>query len=179
MTKVLLTLIAVLLLTGTLLAGQLFVRPSRGEHFFLPPRTLYHFRPDFYAYGNHPLFYPRWSPYGWHHYPIYPVRPYVLPAPRGIHRFSIPSPEPATVVRVNTADLIFRVTPANARVYVNDRVIGPASAFSTQRTRYTLLDGEHSIRIEYPGYRPFQTVVQVAPNGTLELDVELERNAAR
>jgi hypothetical protein len=170
MRKLLLTLSAVLLLNVPLQADNLFVRPARGEHFFLPPRTLFHFRPDFFVYGHPFPYFPRWSPY----YYAYPVRPLIPPMPRGIHKFSIPSPEPSMLVRVNTADLVFRVTPDKARVYINDRVIGPASAFSTQRTKYTLLDGEHSIRIEYPGYKPFETILQIAPDHTLEIDVELE-----
>jgi hypothetical protein len=178
MRKLLLTLSTLVFLTASLQADQLFLRPSRAEHFFLPPRTLYHFRPDFYVYGHFLPHHPRWFPY-WSPYHAYPSRPLILPAPRGIYRFSIPSFEPSTLVRVNTADLIFRVTPGNARVFVNDRVIGPASAFSTPRTRYTVLDGEHTIRIEYPGYRPFETVVQIGPNRSLEMDVELERKAGR
>jgi hypothetical protein len=79
------------------------------------------------------------------------------------------------IVRANTSDLIFRVHPSRALVYVDGKLIGNARDFSNQRERYPLIEGEHSLRIQFPGYEPFQTDMTVIPNRTLTLDIKLER----
>jgi hypothetical protein len=78
------------------------------------------------------------------------------------------------VVRVNTSDIVFNVKPAKALVFIDDHLIGSAGDFATERDRYTLLDGEHDLRLEYPGYRPFASRLKVVPNRTLHLDIQLE-----
>jgi hypothetical protein len=92
----------------------------------------------------------------------------------GIYRLIVNSPPTGGVVRVNTSDIIFNVTPARAMIFIDGKLIGSARDFATERDRYTLLDGEHALRIEFPGYQAFETLLDVAPNRTLHLDIELK-----
>ena len=84
------------------------------------------------------------------------------------------SPASRDVVRVNSSDVVFKVDPPQAMVYINGKLIGSAGDFSTQRDRYPLLGGEHDLRIEYPGFKPFEARMEIVPNKTLHLDIELE-----
>ena len=81
---------------------------------------------------------------------------------------------PTEIVRANTSDLIFQVDPSKALVYVDGRLIGSAGDFATKRNRYPIVDGPHDLRIEFPGYRPFKTEIEVVANRTLNLTVDLE-----
>ena len=83
------------------------------------------------------------------------------------------------IVQANTASLIFSVVPQRALIYINDRLIGSARDFSTEKERYTLVEGIHNLRVEFPGYIPFLSEMQIIPNRTLHLDLELERAAGR
>ncbi len=78
-----------------------------------------------------------------------------------------------TVVQANTAHLIFKVVPSKALIYLDGKLIGSARDFATERDRYMLVDGTHELRIEYPDYEPFQTEMEMVPNRTLYLDIEL------
>ena len=151
-------------------------RSSRG-HFFLPPRNLFHVRPDLYvsrlhynrSYVYHPPSY--YASYG----PTADDRLFPGLQPRGTYQIIINSPRDNGLIRANTSDLIFRVVPVRARVYVDGRVIGSAQAFSTKRNSYSVIEGEHDLRVEYPGYRTFSARMEVVPDRTLHLDIELER----
>ncbi len=78
------------------------------------------------------------------------------------------------VVQANYGDLVFKVEPGNALVYLNGKLIGSARSFSNDRDRYTLLDGDYTIRIVLPGFEPFEADLQVVPNRTHYLDIELK-----
>jgi hypothetical protein len=98
-------------------------------------------------------------------------------APHGnrIYRVVMPGFAPSEVVRANTSDLIFQVTPAHALVYIDGRLIGSGGDFSHEKSRYPIVDGLHVLRIEFPGYRTFETRMEVVANRTLNLTVELEK----
>jgi len=89
------------------------------------------------------------------------------------------SPAGIEVVRSNSSDLVFKVTPERALVYVDGKLIGNAGSFSTERDRYMVLDGRHELRVEYPGYKPFDTELDVQANRTIHLDIELTKLATR
>ena len=144
-------------LAGSLQAEH-FLTPVRKGHFFLPSRTLFFFRPDLYVQS---YYRPRFRR------PTY-YRPSVCPsqvsaAPR-VYQLSLSAPR-TEIVRANTADLIFNVHPPRALVFVDGRVIGSARNFATQRDRYTLVQGRHDLRIEFPGYQSFQSEMDVVPIG--------------
>ncbi len=77
-------------------------------------------------------------------------------------------------MRANFADLIFNVNPSNALIYVDNRLIGSARDFDTERERLTLLEGAHHLRIEFPGYEAFESDMEIIPDRTLHLDIDLE-----
>lgn len=82
-------------------------------------------------------------------------------------------PVSSEVVRANFSDMIFNVSPAKAAVYVDGKLIGSARSFATERDRFMILQGEHELRIEHPGFETFQAILDVTPNRTLRIDVEL------
>ncbi len=160
-----------------------FSVPLRGDHFFVrvperhffpPSRTLFFFRPDLYI-RNHlhstPLIY---AP-PLHSQPYHESVSDTLSAgsPR-IYLLAVTGPIDAEIVRANTTDLIFQVHPTQALVYIDGMLIGSAGDFATQRDRYTILEGQHDLRIEARGYDPFQTQMDIMANRTLHLDIDLE-----
>lgn len=150
---------------------------SRRGYFFLPNRNLYNFRPDLYAFG---------SPFGLYppayHCPpsfyesSYVYRPRFLePRHRGTYQVVINSPAGMEIIRANTSDLIFNVIPSRALIYVDGKLVGSARDFASERDRFMLIEGTHHLRIEFPGHKPFETEMEIVPNHTLHLDIELER----
>lgn len=165
-----------------LAVGSDFIQ-LRGGYFFPPQKGLYFFRPDLYVYRVNPPYFHRGyrrSPYGYGR-PGYSYAPRqyspssagLFPT-RSVYRVVLGPPPKGEVVRVNSSDLIFSVTPAKALIYVNDKLIGSARDFSSDRDKYPVLDGEYDLRIEATGYEPFRSDLSVIPNKTLHLDIELE-----
>ncbi|MFQ5739213.1 MAG: PEGA domain-containing protein [Acidobacteriota bacterium] len=165
-----------------------------GSYFFYPYGGNRHFRPhnghgrhygaDSLRYYQPFLYYP--FSYGadslryYQPFLDYPVSSYStppsanFPAGRATYRVVLAVPPASEVVRANYSDLIFDVTPPRALVYVDGRLIGSARSFATERDRFTLLEGEHELRIEFPGRKPYETQLQVIPDRTIHIDVELE-----
>jgi hypothetical protein len=85
----------------------------------------------------------------------------------------VSSPVSGEIVRSNYSDLLFRVKPAQAFVFLDGKLIGRAHQFATERDRYTVLDGRHELRLEFPGYKTFQADLEVESNRTIRLDIEL------
>jgi hypothetical protein len=160
-----------------------FSVPLRGDHslvriperhFFAPSRTLFFFRPDLYVRSHirsTPLI---------HLPPLHSQRYHEsatdthFPGNPRIYLLAVTGPIDAEVVRANTTDLIFQVQPAKALVYIDGMLIGSAGDFATRRDRYTILEGQHDLRIEAHGYDPFQTQMDIVPDRTLHLDIDLE-----
>jgi hypothetical protein len=162
-------------------------------YYFRPSRTIFFYRPDYlfpaYGFGN----------FGWRRFDgcnIYsrgyawgPYRPYSFGpyhggayAPQvwvgglsGAYSFYLQSPIDSQLVQSNTADLVFNVTPSYAQVYVDNKLIGSARDYASG-DHYTVIDGVHSLRVEYPGYKPFQAQMNVQANRTVHVDVELVRD---
>jgi len=82
--------------------------------------------------------------------------------------------QPSELIRANTSDLVFQVTPPKALVYIDEKLIGSAGDFNTERNGYPLVDGHHVLKIEFPGYQTYETRMEVLANRTLNLTVELE-----
>jgi hypothetical protein len=168
------------LLIGFCLCSGLFAESDfikvRGGHFFPPPRDTFFFRPDLYVYRvgqpyYHASYRRLFSPvrYGYSRsLPVGRVPTY------SIYRIVVSPPPTGGIVRVNSSDIIFNVDPPRALVFVDGKLIGSARDFATQRDRYTILDGDHTLRIEYPGYRTFESDLEIVPNKTLHLDIQLD-----
>lgn len=62
------------------------------------------------------------------------------------------------------------------------RVTAPHQGYCFRRDfgyRYMVMDGQHELRIECHGYRPFEALLDVVPNKTLHFDIELELSEPR
>ncbi|MCZ6486101.1 MAG: PEGA domain-containing protein [Acidobacteria bacterium] len=165
--------LAVVAFSTSLQGGHFSFRvPER--HFFLPSRTLFFFQPDLYfqshAYSNPHIYAP----------PIHLSRhhgtvTYARPTPtRRIYQLVVSGSIERDIVRANTTDLIFQVDPPQALLYIDGMLIGSGSDFATERDRYTILEGQHDLRIEFSGYQPFHEKMAVVANRTLHLDIQLE-----
>jgi hypothetical protein len=73
--------------------------------------------------------------------------------------------------REGTAELRLRVRPEDASVYVDGEFRGMAG----QLSRLRLTPGRHRLEIVRPGYRVAERDVDVGPEGSASLEVELER----
>jgi len=185
-----LALTVLLGLTTGVFAEHQYLRYRSNGYYFRPPRTLFYMRPDYlfrpsygYAYGGYGYPGPGYGyGYPWaYSYGGYAYGPgyfgYGFPWVGGIggtYSTYLQSPAGMEVVRVNTADLVFNVTPARAKIFVDGKLIGSAHDFSSERDRYMVLDGTHQLRVEYPGYKPFETELDVEPNRTVHLEIELD-----
>lgn len=170
--------LVVAILSGTAWAGGgYFFLPSRNFFFNNPGRFPVHsgFDGGFSRFGRHSRFggYSRYDrscdvPGG------FIQTPRVFAPDRGIYNLVVHSPSRTEIIRANSSDIIFNVEPPRALVYIDGKLIGSAGDFANERNRYMVLEGEHTLRIEYPGYERFQTKMNVAPNRTLNLDIELK-----
>jgi hypothetical protein len=173
----------VVLLFGTsasILADHQRYQSSSSGYYFRPPRTLFYLRPDFlfqpkygygYGYGHRYHYYPGYAGYGraWLRDPGLWTQ-----GQRGTYSTYLQRPARMPIVRTNTSDLIFNVTPSTAVVYLNGKRIGTAGEMATERDRYMVLDGRHELRVEYPGYKPFRADLNIEPDRTIRLDVKLD-----
>ncbi len=156
------------------LRGDHFLPRVPHNHFFSPSRTLFFFRPDLYVRSHlhsTPLTYAPSFHSGQYRKSVTGAHSAASPQ---IYLLAVVGPIDAEIVRANTTDLIFQVHPAKALVYSDGMLIGSARDFATQRDRYTILEGQHDLRIEAPGFEPYQTEMQIMANRTLNLDIELE-----
>ena len=156
------------------LRGDHFLPRVPEGHFFPPSRTLFYFRPDLYV-RSHLHSTPSIYAPPLHSRQYQGAVPHAHPATsQKIYLLDLVGPIDTEIVRANTTDLIFQVHPAKALVYIDGMLIGSARDFATQRDRYTILDGQHALRIEATGYEPYQTDMNIMANRTLHLDIELE-----
>lgn len=144
-------------------------------YFFPPPKHLFYYQPNFYIQRQISNYGFRSRGYrNYYHPSSYWISPNRTNAIRKIYRLVVDPPPTGGVVRVNSSDLIFDVTPERALVYINNRLIGSAGDFATERDRFSILDGEHDLRIEFPGYQTYKTKMHIVPDKTLHLGIELE-----
>jgi hypothetical protein len=144
-------------------------------YFFPPPKHLFYYQPNFYIQRQTSYCCSRVPSYrGYYHPSTYWITPARTNAVRKIYRMVVAPPPTGGVVRVNSSDIIFDVNPRKALVYIDDKLIGSAGDFATERDRFSLLDGEYDLRIEFPGYQSFETRMNIVPDKTLHLGIELE-----
>jgi hypothetical protein len=174
-----------------LFAEHQYLRFRSNGYYFRPPRTLFYMRPDYLFWPSYGFGYGYSNGYGTLGYRGYGRGSWSYPYGRyscctgygygnwvggfgGTYSMYLQSPAGMEVVRSNTADLIFSVTPARAMIFVDGKLIGSGRDFATARDRYMVLDGTHELRVECPGYKPFETELSVQPNRTVHLDIQLD-----
>jgi hypothetical protein len=81
--------------------------------------------------------------------------------------------DPRAELPAVTADIKLDVSPGRAAVFVDGGFIGPAGDFGGIGGGLLVRPGKHRIRIAMPGYRPFETDVNLLPNQKFTLKTEL------
>lgn len=191
-------LIVLLGVFSSVTAGDVCSGFSPSGYYFRPPRSAFFYRPDYLFYGAYsrpylysfaPYGYRRGygNPYGYGGYyaagrfsPYYPPGAAWVGGSRGTYSTRLQTPAGgAEFVRTNTSDLIFTVTPARAQIYIDDKLIGSARDYASHRDRYEVINGQHELRIEYPGYKPYRAEMNIQPNRTVKVEVQLDRAGGR
>jgi hypothetical protein len=75
----------------------------------------------------------------------------------------------------NRLTLALKVTPPDATIYIDENYYGTADGNSTGTVLALLSVGTHKIEIVRPGYESFTQEIEVGPNATNKLDVQLQK----
>jgi hypothetical protein len=78
----------------------------------------------------------------------------------------------ATVPDV-TSTLKLKIEPKRAAVFLDDKFVGHASEFGGAFRSMLLSPGKHRIKVELPGYRTFETEVNLLPGQKSEVKTKL------
>jgi hypothetical protein len=73
----------------------------------------------------------------------------------------------------DAAELKLNVKPERAAVFVDDGYIGHAADFGGAFHSMLLPPGKHRVKVELPGYRTFETEVNLLPRQKSKVDTEL------
>jgi hypothetical protein len=71
--------------------------------------------------------------------------------------------------------IIFRVTPGDAAVYLNDHFIGTGEELSTLTRGFQVPPGQHSITVSRPGLETREETVVVGPGKSETVEIALQR----
>ncbi|HEY4230235.1 MAG TPA: carboxypeptidase-like regulatory domain-containing protein, partial [Thermoanaerobaculia bacterium] len=101
-----------------------------------------------------------------------PGKSYSDPSPptNGVSAERIPAPTSGR------ARLVFKVGPADAAVYVDDRFAGTAEELTSLTRGLQIAPGMHKIVVSRPGFAPESTQVDVAAGQSETVDITLERH---
>lgn len=72
-----------------------------------------------------------------------------------------------------TSTLKLDVEPKRAAVFLDGHFVGHASEFGGKLHSMLISPGKHSIKVELPGYRTFETTVDLLPNQKSEVKTKL------
>jgi hypothetical protein len=110
----------------------------------------------FYAYSPYPYYTPYW---------YYPPPGYVPApsAPENGQPESYPNPNGA----VPTGGLRLRVSPDNAKVYVDGALAGTAVDFDGVSDHLDLPRGKHTLELRAEGYETYSNTVEISPGRTI------------
>ena len=87
--------------------------------------------------------------------------------------------DPAAVYPTGKAsELKLNIAPARAAVFVDDGYIGHASDFGGYRVM-VVTPGKHRVKVELPGYQPFETEVTPLPGQRTEISTGLVKDDSR
>ena len=81
-------------------------------------------------------------------------------------RFIYPDPKTSSEVRLN-------VQPGRAAVFLDDYYVGTVDEFYGVEHAMLVIPGKHRFKIALPGYRTFETEVELLPRQKFELRTEL------
>jgi len=84
---------------------------------------------------------------------------------------------PRAVVPDITATLKLKVQPTRAAVFLDDRFVGHAGEFGGAFRFMLVSPGKHRIKIELPGYRTFETEVNLLAGQKTEVKTELVKGS--
>ena len=76
-----------------------------------------------------------------------------------------------------TAEIKLDVNPNRAAVFVDDAFVGHVHEFGGLGRRMLLSPGKHRVKIALPGYRTFETEVNLAPNQKFEIKTDLVKGS--
>ena len=107
-------------------------------------------------------------------WPVTFVSPLMMPTlrrdgPAGIVRVG---PERISIEYANSGNLVLDVTPSEALIYLDGRLIGSGLDFTAEEIQ--LAAGTHELRIDCHDYVPFQAELLVRPDRTLHLRIQLQ-----
>lgn len=87
--------------------------------------------------------------------------------------------DPRSQVPAVTAEIKLDVTPNRAAVFVDDGFMGPVQDFGGMGRALLVSPGKHRIKIAMPGYRTFETDVNLLPNQKFTLKTELVKGSIK
>ena len=73
----------------------------------------------------------------------------------------------------DAAELKLTVNPNRAAVFVDDGYVGHAAEFGGAFHSMLLSPGKHRIKVELPGYRTFETEINLLPNQKSKIETDL------
>jgi PEGA domain len=76
-----------------------------------------------------------------------------------------------------TAELKIDADPARAAVFVDKQFVGHVDEFNGPGQALLLTPGEHQIRLELPGYQPFETVVTLRDHQKLKIATKMMKGS--
>ncbi len=77
----------------------------------------------------------------------------------------------------SAAILKLRITPERAAVFVDGGYIGHVSDFGGAFHAMTVAPGEHQVKVELPGYRSFDTTINLRAGQKSEIKTDLEKGS--
>jgi hypothetical protein len=84
---------------------------------------------------------------------------------------------PGARVPDTTATLKLTVQPARAAVFLDGNFVGHASEFGGSLHSMLISPGKHQIKVELPGYRTFETDINLLPGQKSEVKTELAKGS--
>lgn len=85
--------------------------------------------------------------------------------------------DPRTQAPQVTSQIKLDVNPDRAAVFLDNAFVGHVSEFSGMGRGMLVIPGEHRIKIELPGYQPFETQVTLRPNQKYTVKTDLEKGS--
>ncbi len=76
-----------------------------------------------------------------------------------------------------TGELKIEATPTRAAVFVDNQFAGHVEGFSGPGWAMLLTRGRHSVRVAWPGYLPFDTMVDLRPHQKLRIKTDLAKGS--
>ena len=84
---------------------------------------------------------------------------------------------PSSTVPEVTATLKLKIKPARAAVFLDGKFVGHAGDFGGAFKSMKIAPGKHRVRVELPGYRTYDTEVNLLANQVSEVKTELPKGS--